>query len=209
MKNYELKYATKELNDAKIVTVKLTNKRLAYLVSNMFNKMKNGFAKKINPIIVVYQEEQSKVVNEEVKPEPAPAEVPKVESQPAPSVVDDSKNYIIKAYLADIEALSRNKKALIQAPKKLLISKLFVQKLIANRMKNIETLNKKTSNPEETKQTSFVNAQEEAVYKYISLNDEMKDLIKQIEDKKAQMVSLAKEHGLTRTMVENAIAKRV
>ena len=69
MKNYEVKYATKELADKKIVKVQQTNKRLAYLVSNMFTKMKNGFAKKVNPIIVVFQEEQaSRVVEkEEVK----------------------------------------------------------------------------------------------------------------------------------------------
>ena len=74
-------------------------------------------------------------------------------------------------------------------------------------MKNINLLNKKVEKPED-KKLSFADAQEEAVYKYISLNEEMKDLIKLVEDKKAQMISLAKEHGLTRSMVENAMAKK-
>ena len=208
MKNYEVKYATKELADKKIVKVQQTNKRLAYLVSNMFTKMKNGFAKKVNPIIVVFQEEQaSRVVEkEEVKvEEPVVAKAEPV--VPTPSATDDNKKYIVKAYLADIEALSRNKKVLSQAPKKLLISELFVKKLIGNRMKNINLLNKKVEKPED-KKLSFADAQEEAVYKYISLNEEMKDLIKLVEDKKAQMISLAKEHGLTRSMVEKAMAKK-
>ena len=98
MKNYEVKYATKELADKKIVKVQQTNKRLAYLVSNMFTKMKNGFAKKVNPIIVVFQEEQaSRVVEkEEVKvEEPVVAKAEPV--VPTPSATDDNKKYIVKA----------------------------------------------------------------------------------------------------------------
>ena len=90
MKNYEVKYATKELADKKIVKVQQTNKRLAYLVSNMFTKMKNGFAKKVNPIIVVFQEEQaSRVVEkEEVKVEPKQVEV-KLNTEDLKTVFND------------------------------------------------------------------------------------------------------------------------
>ena len=155
MKNYEVKYATKEFAGGK---VKISNKRLAYLVPNMFGKLKSGFFKKVSSIVAVYQEEMQNnnpvvsetpiqepivenkevvaaVVNEQPKPEVSSPEV----SAP----INDNKNYVAKAYLADIESLSRKPKRSVAAPKKLLISKVFVQKLIANRMKAIETVNKK------------------------------------------------------------------
>ena len=226
MKNYEVKYATKEFANKK---VKISNKRLAYLVPNMFGKLKNGFFKKVSSIIAVYQEEMEPkapiveetpvvqepivenkevvqaVINEQPKQETPSPEVssPKVEAP-----VNDDKIYIAKAYLADIESLSRKPKRSVAAPKKLLISKVFVQKLIANRMKAIETVNKKKE--EELvlqEQPSAVDLQQEAALKYIALNEKLQELVKTADEVKSQMITLAKEHGLTRTMVENAMAK--
>ena len=125
-----------------------------------------------------------------------------------PYPVDNNKNYVAKAYLADIESLSRKPKRSVAAPKKLLISKIFVQKLIANRMKAIETVNKKKE--EELvlqEQPSAVDLQQEAALKYIALNEKLQELVKTADEVKSQMITLAKEHGLTRTMVENAMAK--
>lgn len=220
MKNYEVKYATKEFAGGK---VKISNKRLAYLVPNMFGKLKGGFFKKISSIIAVYQEEMqanSPVVSETPIQEPIVEnkevvaavvnEEPKKEvSSPEVSApVDNNKNYVAKAYLADIESLSRKPKRSVAAPKKLLISKIFVQKLIANRMKAIETVNKKKE--EELvlqEQPSAVDLQQEAALKYIALNEKLQELVKTADEVKSQMITLAKEHGLTRTMVENAMAK--
>ena len=220
MKNYEVKYATKEFAGGK---VKISNKRLAYLVPNMFGKLKGGFFKKISSIIAVYQEEMqtnSPVVSEAPIQEPIVEnkevvaavvnEEPKKEvSSPEVSApVDNNKNYVAKAYLADIESLSRKPKRSVAAPKKLLISKIFVQKLIANRMKAIETVNKKKE--EELvlqEQPSAVDLQQEAALKYIALNEKLQELVKTADEVKSQMITLAKEHGLTRTMVENAMAK--
>lgn len=220
MKNYEVKYATKEFAGGK---VKISNKRLAYLVPNMFGKLKGGFFKKVSSIIAVYQEEMqanSPVVSETPIQEPivenkevvaaVVSEEPKKEvSSPEVSApVDNNKNYVAKAYLADIESLSRKPKRSVAAPKKLLISKIFVQKLIANRMKAIETVNKKKE--EELvlqEQPSAVDLQQEAALKYIALNEKLQELVKTADEVKSQMITLAKEHGLTRTMVENAMAK--
>ena len=220
MKNYEVKYATKEFAGGK---VKISNKRLAYLVPNMFGKLKGGFFKKVSSIIAVYQEEMqanSPVVSETPIQEPIVEnkevvaavvnEEPKKEvSSPEVSApVDNNKNYVAKAYLADIESLSRKPKRSVAAPKKLLISKIFVQKLIANRMKAIETVNKKKE--EELvlqEQPSAVDLQQEAALKYIALNEKLQELVKTADEVKSQMITLAKEHGLTRTMVENAMAK--
>ena len=219
MKNYELKYATKEFAGKQ---VKITTKRLAYLVPNMFGKLRNGFFKNINSIIAVYQEENQvqqpvaqapisePIVENKAVVENVVNQAPAVEAaSPAVSQsANDNKNYIAKAYLADIENLSRKQKKSVAAPKKLLISKVFVQKLIANRMKAIETLNKKKE--EELvlqEQPSAADIQHEAALKYIELNEKLKELVKTADEVKSQMISLAKEHGLTRTMVENAMAK--
>ena len=219
MKNYELKYATKEFAGKQ---VKITTKRLAYLVPNMFGKLRNGFFKNINSIIAVYQEENQvqqpvaqapisePIVENKAVVENVVNQAPAVEAaSPAVSQsANDNKNYIAKAYLADIENLSRKQKKSVAAPKKLLISKVFVQKLIANRMKAIETLNKKKE--EELvlqEQPSAVDLQQEAALKYIALNEKLQELVKTADEVKSQMITLAKEHGLTRTMVENAMAK--
>ena len=219
MKNYELKYATKEFAGKQ---VKITTKRLAYLVPNMFGKLRNGFFKNINSIIAVYQEENQvqqpvvqapisePIVENKAVVENVVNQAPAVEAaSPAVSQsANDNKNYIAKAYLADIENLSRKQKKSVAAPKKLLISKVFVQKLIANRMKAIETLNKKKE--EELvlqEQPSAADLQQEAALKYIELNEKLQELVKTADEVKSQMISLAKEHGLTRTMVENAMAK--
>ena len=219
MKNYELKYATKEFAGKQ---VKITTKRLAYLVPNMFGKLRNGFFKNINSIIAVYQEENQvqqpvaqapiseSIVENKAVVENVVNQAPAVEAaSPAVSQsANDNKNYIAKAYLADIENLSRKQKKSVAAPKKLLISKVFVQKLIANRMKAIETLNKKKE--EELvlqEQPSAADLQQEAALKYIELNEKLQELVKTADEVKSQMISLAKEHGLTRTMVENAMAK--
>ena len=219
MKNYELKYATKEFAGKQ---VKITTKRLAYLVPNMFGKLRNGFFKNINSIIAVYQEENQvqqpvaqapisePIVENKAVVENVVNQAPAVEAaSPAVSQsANDNKNYIAKAYLADIENLSRKQKKSVDAPKKLLISKVFVQKLIANRMKAIETLNKKKE--EELvlqEQPSAADFQHEAALKYIELNEKLQELVKTADEVKSQMISLAKEHGLTRTMVENAMAK--
>ena len=219
MKNYELKYATKEFAGKR---VKIATKRLAYLVPNMFGKLRNGFFKNINSIIAVYQEEnqvQQPIVetpinepiveNKEIVQTVVNNE-PKVEaSSPEAQPVNDNKNYIAKAYLADIESLSRKQKKSVAAPKKLLISKVFVQKLIANRMKAIETLNKKIEEELvlQEPQPSAADLQQEAALKYIELNEKLQELVKTADEVKSQMISLAKEHGLTRTMVESAMAK--
>ena len=219
MKNYELKYATKEFAGKQ---VKITTKRLAYLVPNMFGKLRNGFFKNINSIIAVYQEENQvqqpvaqapisePIVENKAVVENVVNQAPAVEAaSPAVSQsAKDNKNYIAKAYLADIENLSRKQKKSVAAHKKLLISKVFVQKLIANRMKAIETLNKKKE--EELvfqEQPSAADLQQEAALKYIELNEKLQELVKTADEVKSQMISLAKEHGLTRTMVENAMAK--
>ena len=219
MKNYEVKYATKEFAGKQ---VKITTKRLAYLVPNMFGKLRNGFFKNINSIIAVYQEENQvqqpvaqapisePIVENKAVVENVVNQAPAVEAaSPAVSQsANDNKNYIAKAYLADIENLSRKQKKSVAAPKKLLISKVFVQKLIANRMKAIETLNKKKE--EELvlqEQPSAADLQHEAALKYIELNEKLQELVKTADEVKSQMISLAKEHGLTRTMVENAMAK--
>ncbi|MEG2251002.1 MAG: hypothetical protein RSD09_05415 [Bacilli bacterium] len=203
MKNYEVKYATKEF--ANSTTIKLVNKRLAYLVPNMFAKMKNGFGKKINGIVALYQEEITTKEEIPAIKEPLPVVETKETEQPKQTpAVENNKKYISKASLKEIEELSKKQKRNSTAPKKLLISQVFVQKLLTNRIKTIKEMNKKNDSVEHL---SSIDVQEEAVLKYISLNDEMKTLIKKVEDIKSQMVSLAKTHGLTRSMVENAMMK--
>ena len=243
MKNYEVKYATKEI--ATLGTPKLANKRLAYLVPNMFGKMKTGFAKKINSIIVAYQEESSKIavveqpapvveqtvvstpvqpiITAPVQPEVAPAPVaptpvqsevapaPVVE-QPAPvqttnTPVDDEKRFIIKAYLADFAELRKNSIKVISAPKKLLIPVKFKTSLFDNYIKNKEVSAVQATPVVEqaTIQQTPVQNQQQAVLEYIALNNDMKNLIKEIEEIKSKMINLAKEHGLTRSMVESAM----
>ena len=130
MKNYEVKYATKEFAD--LGTIKLSSKRLAYLVPNMFGKMKNGFYKRINGIITLYQEELSTKVIEN-QPVEAPIQQTVVESQPVvqeTNTQDNSnlnKSYLLKVLIADVEELSKKTKKTISSHKKLLISQAYVR----------------------------------------------------------------------------------
>lgn len=208
MKNYDVKYAIKEFN--KFPTPKVINKRLAYLVPNMFGKMKSGFAKKINPIILAYEEELKLQVIEQVSPiqveapivEPEPINEPIVEKVEE-VVINNEKKFIIKASLKDFELLSKNQIITSSAPKKLLIPTKFKSSLFTNYIKNKEIAVE--PDPALIESKSPAQIQQTAVLEYIALNNEMKNLIKDIEQIKAKMINLAKEHGLTRSMVENAM----
>ena len=157
------------------------------MICNLSKKIKGAFEKCIScgkcnsvcpvgiypNVIVENKEVVAAVVNEQPQPQP------EVSSPEVSAPINDNKNYVAKAYLADIESLSRKPKRSVAAPKKLLISKVFVQKLIANRMKAIETVNKKKE--EELvlqEQPSAVDLQQEAALKYIALNEKLQELVK-------------------------------
>ncbi|HPF82776.1 MAG TPA: hypothetical protein PLV83_01205 [Bacilli bacterium] len=216
--NYDFKLATDGLSTAQ--KIKVNSKRLAFLVPNMFSRLKSGFTKKTKDMVSESGEEVGKVktlvsspafaeVKEEAVAEATEITAAKIEEvqnkidevtakreeiRADESIPLKESMCIIKAYQSDIDKLVSKKMKMSAAPKKLLISTIFVQKLIENRKKH-------KINDVEVEETQD-NKIQKAMDKYIELNNKRLDYLEQLNEIQAEMKQLVTENGLTKEMFE-------
>lgn len=100
--------------------------RTAFLKPNLFNKLVAGFQKKIEPLRVKIQEETTALPVVEVTVEP------KAVAEPKKEISNDVKQ---KNYTIVTENNELNNSKIVSTPHKLLISSLFLGKLLGNRKK--------------------------------------------------------------------------
>lgn len=158
MKNYDIKIAETGLSLGQKIVFK--SRKIAYLVPNMFSRLYKGFLKMVKALGAKIADSTADVrssiseavsdaakeaveareeynvnkiakINEKVeKKEEAVAAVKQNEN-----ISDRDKNYIIKGYESDIERLRNKTIKVANAPRRLLISLVFIQKLFTNRKK--------------------------------------------------------------------------
>ncbi len=235
MKNYDVKASAIDLATKSKITVE--GKRLAYLVPNMFNKITSGYGKKLLAYISlnVAAVEPAPVVNTNIAPEPVKTEPQEaqvnivatvVNENPAtqeenksidvaknnPEVNSKEKNYILKVLQTDVDYLINKQKRIVGAPRRLLISTVFVQKLLAHRANSIKEnfdLAKKLSTvpSEPIKVEVPVDPKEAGVVKYVELMNKRKEAITIKQACEKEMTELVNEFGITLDMVNAELAK--
>lgn len=240
MKNYEIKNATADLSlNQKIV---VSGKRLAYLVPNMFNKVLNGFKKmskipgkvldgvsniatnignsiaESSSIQTALQDAQ--IVREDIAAKQiAGYEEKRAQKEEAIAAIkvnenltNEQKSYIIKAYETDIQRLQSKSARVSSAPRRLLISTVFIGKLISNsrnkRINNkvaqkLESIpNVETNAPVAQDSQEAVQTQEQAKERYRQLDDQRLSYLEKVRIIQEEMTNLVKEYKLTREMFE-------
>lgn len=239
MKNYDVKSSVLDLTTKSKITIQ--GKRLAYLVPNMFNKITSGYGKKIAVYIsskapVVTEPVQSSIPT--VKPEvtapvaqpttpkievnqtkPSPTEE-KVESVEKPAAVENNtqevsekvKNYIVKALSIDVDYLKNRQLRVAGLPRKLLISTVFVQKLVAHRFNaikaNLEVKKDEPIVPDKTPEVAApAETKEAGVAKYVELMNKRKEAITIKQTCEKEMTELVNKFGITLDMVNAELAK--
>lgn len=238
MKNYDVKSSTLELTTKSRITVQ--GKRLAYLVPNMFNKITSGYRKKIAAYIgsktvvatetvqssiptvkpeapVIAQTNETKIdVNQTnpITPEEKTVSVEKTSTveNKEPEVSEKVKNYIIKALSIDVDYLKNRQIRVSGLPRKLLISTVFVQKLVTHRFNatkaNLEVKKEEpvvpTKNPEVVAPTD---TKEAGVAKYVELMNKRKEAITIKQACEKEMTELVNKFGITLDMVNAELAK--
>lgn len=236
MKNYDIKSATAELSLKQKIVV--SGKRLAFLVPNMFNRIGKGFSGKIKQFKVHKEETQVEDKNTEKNAmlEEAKAQVSAVNYEKAASIEekiqnkeekvvevkqnenisDNVKNYIIKAYESDIDNLREKQARVSSSPRRLLISKIFLQKLIANRKSKIikNRQDKKIDKELKKAESREVSSIDDAKLKYVALNNKRMQLMEQmkktqneIKEIQESMMSLVNDYSLTKDMFEETEEK--
>lgn len=235
MKNYDVKASAIDLATKSKITVE--GKRLAYLVPNMFNKITSGYGKKLLAYISlnVAAVEPAPVVNTNIAPEPVKTEpqeaqvnivAPVVNENPVtqeenksndvaknnPEINSKEKNYILKVLQTDVDYLINKQKRIVGAPRRLLISTVFVQKLLAHRANSIKEnfdLAKKLSTvpSEPIKVEVPVDPKEAGVVKYVELMNKRKEAITIKQACEKEMTELVNEFGITLDMVNAELAK--
>lgn len=235
MKNYDVKASAIDLATKSKITVE--GKRLAYLVPNMFNKITSGYGKKLLAYISlnVAAVEPAPVVNTNIAPEPVKTEPQEaqvnivatvVNENPAtqeenksidvaknnPEINSKEKNYILKVLQTDVDYLINKQKRIVGAPRRLLISTVFVQKLLAHRANSIKEnfdLAKKLSTvpSEPIKVEVPVDPKEAGVVKYVELMNKRKEAITIKQACEKEMTELVNEFGITLDMVNAELAK--
>lgn len=240
MKNYEIKNATAELSIEKKISIKV--KRIAFLVPNMFSKLRSGFIKKasllkqgmesIKQVVaepVAQAVSEAKVVREEVNEQKAAKVDEKIERKEdamvqvkkMDTISATNKNYIVKAYESEIERLYNRKARVSTSPRRLLISTVFLQKLIANRKRKFiaNRVEKKEIKAEEKELKNIVNNLEdiskaekvtnveEAKARYIELNNQRLELLEKDKKIREQLTKLVQEFGLTKDMFAEEMGK--
>ena len=239
MKNYDVKSSTLDLTTKSKITVE--GKRLAYLVPNMFNKITSGYGKKIaayissNAVAVVEPVQSSTPA---ITPEVVPAVVEtnihnidvdqtkpfsneaKVENaektttveNTTPEVSEKVKNYIVKVLKADVDYLKNNQLRVAGLPRKLLISTVFVQKLLTHRFNatnsSLEVEKAEPVVPAKTPEVAApVDTKEAGVAKYVELMNKRKEAIVAKQACEKEMTELVNKFGITLDMVNAELAK--
>lgn len=233
MKNYEIKSAVAELSLKQKVAV--GGKRIAYLVPNMYNRVKNGFVAKAKALkasmVNAYENTKDAIVNNEsvqtamvqaqaVREERVEEQVGNyqqkierkeeavVDVKANENVSDTAKSYIIKAYESDIERLHNKQLRVSNSPKRLLISTAFIGKLVSNWRKKRQDakMQRELEQIPQVEETNNLDV-EAAKEQYLVLNDQRLDLLEQINAIQNQMQKLVKDYGLTREMFEEQMTR--
>lgn len=237
MKNYDVKASAIDLATKSKITIE--GKRLAYLVPNMFNKITSGYGKKMlayissnvaavepAPVTAV----STNITSEPVKAEPQVAQVntavPVVNENPVTQeenknddVIKNNieinakeKNYTLKVLQTDVDYLINKQKRVVGAPRRLLISTVFVQKLLAHRAnavkENFDLAKKLSTVPSEPVKVEIpVDPKEAGVVKYVELMNKRKEAITIKQACEKEMTELVNEFGITLDMVNAELAK--
>lgn len=238
MKNYDVKSSTIDLNTKSKINVQ--GKRLAYLVPNMFNKITSGYGKKIaiyvsSQTVAAPAPVQSSVPP--VKPEVTatiPSNEPKIDvaqtnpisnevkvaseektttvENKAPEVSEKAKNYIVKALSIDVDYLKNRQLRVSGSPRKLLISTVFVQKLVTHRFNaikaNLEARKVEPVVPDKKPEVAApADTKEAGVAKYVELMNKRKEAITIKQTCEKEMTELVNKFGITLDMVNAELAK--
>lgn len=227
MKNYDIKNAAAELSVGK--KIKVGAKRIAFLVPNMFGKLRSGFKRKISLSASKFNIEEAKEQAQIVKEEVVEEKVAKIDEgiqakeqameqvQAATNLDEKMKAYIVKEYASDIAKLTEKRARVSSTPRKLLISTVFLRKLVTNRAKKFiddraekkleknldKTIDEQLANMpsfEEAKIEKPVETVEDAMQKYIDLNNERLRI-------QEEMTELVQKYGLTKEMFDGQYGK--
>lgn len=229
MKNYDVKSSVMDLG--KISKITITGKRLAYLVPNMFNKITSGYGKKI----VIYLSSQVKPEPVQVEVPVAsvmPATVNQIAQNTESTTVknpnmqseaknnadttfseatDKIKNYIVKVSPMDIDYLRSKQLRVVSIPRKLLISTVFIQKLILHRVNSTNSHfndNKKIDSPVSSiPVVKQINPKDAGIVRYVELMNKRKEALVTKQQCEKEMTELVNEFGITLDMVNAELAK--
>ena len=185
MKNYDIKSAIEELGNKE---VRISKNRIAFLVPNMFERVRKGFLKFVPKKQVV----EETPVQESVVPPVQEVPVQPVET-PVQQPVQDEKNYTLKNKVSDMAVFNNQTNIVGRRP--LLISVAFKSKLVLNRANKM--INDVVNKVEET----VTNSIDEAVNKYHELIAQREEFISRIKEIEQQITILVKENHLTQEQV--------
>lgn len=221
MKNYDIKNATSDLSLKQKIVV--SKKRLAFLVSNMFSRISKGYNAKIQELKTsfenVHQEAETekkeivKVKLDNIEEKVETKEEAIIQVKQSNELSNNEKNYIVKAYEDDIESLREKQVRVSAAPRRLLISKIFLQKLVANRKNKIvqkrinKKIEEKLSNVPDVEEKMPINSVEDAMRAYIEYNNERIELDERIKKIQQKIRDLVSNYGLTKDMFEEITEK--
>ena len=194
MKNYDGKNAVEELSGKGLIE---TKKRIAFLVPNMFNRVKSGFLKHVpTPVVEAPVQEVSTPVVEDVQPVQQVVEPIQqtVENVSTVQQEQTGKTYSLKKLIQKITTTDNNQR-------RLLISSVFLQKLLTNVKMRLESVQQVV---EEVK--TGETALENAINRYHELMDERTNHINEIKNIERELTGLVQEFKLTQEQV-NARAK--
>jgi len=238
MKNYDVKSSAIDLPINSRITVQ--GKRLAYLVPNMFNKITSGYGKKLmaymssktvaapEPVqssipsiepdtTAIDQTNETKIDVNQTTQIPNEVEIASVEKTTTvenkeSEVNEKVKNYIVKALSIDVDYLKNRQLRVSSLPRKLLISTVFIQKLVTHRLNaskaNLEVKKEEPVVPTKTPEVAApIDTKEAGVTKYVELMNKRKEaiIIKQTCEK--EMTELVNKFGITLDMVNAELAK--
>lgn len=242
MKNYDIKSAVAELSVAPKVVE--SSKRIAFLVPNMFSRVCTGYDKKNTELkqssvqnIVPNQANvnstmegtiannvgNTTIPSVEVRSENAVNEISTVKEEIVASdrvnvnPVVDNKSYILKISQADAESLKRSNIKVVNSPRRLLISLVFIEKLFTNRKNKMLNVNAQMASnktlsvqtvSEPVVSTGYVqstNAEQKDVSyakeKYKELNTKRLSLLDELNKCQEEMKKLVNEYNLTQEMI--------
>lgn len=197
MKNYDIKNAVNELSN---VQIHVDKKRIAFLVPNMFNRVKSGFIKNAGPNNNYDQPVDNAVqlnnVASSISESNTNVTVNTDSTLENQNVKPKEKNYGVIVSFSEAKKLHDN---VIPAtePRKLLISQTFLGKLISNRKsKMVNDLVNEVPEITSNNVNTF-----DPVAKYHELISERTRLIESVKNIEAEITKLVRDNNLTQEQV--------
>lgn len=201
MKNYEIGLS-KNLDNKTIVS---KNRKLAFLVEQVYLKLKSGYQRmetKLGEVQVDVAEtkEDARIVRDAYN-EGVSARINNVvetKEQELKEVQNTGKPYTVLVKESEIALLKKQAVKEATAPRLLIISEVFISKLIANRQrKMINDLEVKVNN----EPLPVTNNEIDPVDEYMELMDRRAALLAEKAEIEAKLVALAKSGKVTQDMI--------